>query len=343
MHTLEIRHTGTIAVLTLLLFGCQTSAPLEDGKTADLVWPHPPAQARILHRLEIRTPEDLGVRPGFARRLFNWISGRETPRLIRPHSVATDRSGRLWVTDPGARLVHVFDAAKSNHRALPRRGDPPLISPIAVTHDSEGTAYVTDSAAGVIRRFDPDGHALPDWGADAGLTRPSGVAFDPRIEMLWVVDTGGHRVVGFDASGAVVRTIGERGSAAGRFNYPTHLAVAPDGRLFVTDSLNFRVQILSAAGEALGSIGELGDGPGSFSKPKGVALDRDGHVYVVDALFDNLQIFDQTGQLLLHFGESGSGPGAFWLPAGIHIAQGRTIYVADAYNQRVQVFEYVGE
>ncbi len=334
-----------IALVGLLAAACQapTPSPLETGETLDLVWPQPPAPARIRYRFEIRSPVDLGIRPSLLRRVLNWLSGRERPRLVRPHALAIDPDGRLWVTDPGARRVHVFDPKKSSHRSLPRRGDAPLFSPIAVTHDAEGVAYVTDSARAVIRRFDRNGHALGAWGSEAGLIRPTGAAFDSATQTLWVVDTGSHRIVACDARGQILRSIGERGSAIGQFNYPTHLALAPDGRLLVTDTLNFRVQIFSPTGEPLGTIGELGDGPGSLSKPKGVALDQDGHIYVVDALFDNIQVFDEAGQLLLHFGEPGSEPGTFWLPAGIHITQGRMIYVADAYNQRIQVFEYLGE
>ena len=335
----------SIVLVALLAAACQTYSPppsaVDEG--LDLVWPQPPASARVRYLFDVRSPADFGIRPNFLTRFLNWISGRELPRLVRPHGLSTDPDGRLWVTDPGARLIHIFDPKKMNYRSLPRRNDAPLVSPIGLTHDSKGVAYVTDSALAVIRRFDHNGHALETWGADAGLVRPTGTAFDNLSQILWVVDTGSHHVVGFDERGQVVRTIGERGSEVGKFNFPTHLALAVDGRLLVTDTLNFRVQIFSPEGEPLGTIGELGDGPGSLSKPKGVALDRSGHIYVVDALFDNLQVFDEAGQLLLHFGNPGSGPGEFWLPAGVHIAEGRTIYVADGYNQRIQVFEYVGE
>ena len=339
------RRACGILLVALLGVACQTHSPppsaIDEG--LDLVWPQPPASARVRYEFDVRSPVDFGIRPNFLRRFLNWVSGREVSRLVRPHGLSTDPDGRLWVTDPGARLIHVFDPIEMNYLSLPRRGDPPLVSPIAVTHDSKGVAYVTDSARAIIRRFDRSGHALEAWGAAAGLIRPTGAAFDRLSQTLWIVDTGRHRVLGFDVGGQVVRTIGERGSTIGKFNFPTHLALAADGRLLVTDTLNFRVQIFSPTGEPLGTVGDLGDGPGSLSKPKGVAVDRDGHIYVVDALFDNLQVFDEDGRLLLHFGSSGSGPGEFWLPAGVHIAEGRTIYVADAYNQRIQVFEYLGE
>lgn len=337
---------GSLALATAVgaTAGCQTPAPPSPSASVSPapVWPPGAGPARIRWLAEVRGPADLGIQPGRLTRLWRWISGSETPRLVRPHGVAVDARGRLWVADPGARLVHVFDPVRRKYTTIPKRGDAPLLSPVAVTHDGRGTAYVTDSAAGLIRRFDPDGRALGDWGRGE-LVRPTGAAFDSQAGLLWVVDTGSHKLVVYDEQGHIDRNVGERGSGVGRFNFPTHLTIDPGGRLFVTDTLNFRVQVLSPMGEPLFAFGEAGDGPGALSKPKGVALDRDGHVYVVDGMFDNVQIFDQEGRVLLHFGERGAGPGQFWLPAGLCIAAGSRIYVADGYNQRVQVFEYLGE
>ncbi len=342
------RVVGPILVLliaALVGLGCQTttSSQVEATTAAQRVWPQPPERARIRYRSEIRGPVDLGIRSSPIRRLWNWLSGRHTPKLIRPHGLASDAEGRLWVTDPGARRVHVFDIEKGRYRALPKRGDDALDSPIAVAIDPQGVAYVSDSARGVIRRFDRDGKALDEWRAGGRLERPTGLAFDPRTSLLWVVDTGSHQLLALNAGGDVTRSFGERGSAPGEFNFPTHLALTPDGQLLVSDTLNFRVQLLDTSGAALATFGELGVGPGGLSKPKGVAIDADGHIYVVDAMFDNVQIFDEEGRLLLYFGDHGSSPGSFWLPAGLLIVDGKRVYVADAYNQRIQVFDYLGE
>lgn len=342
------RGLGWCVVLALCLgamTACETTPATTEAPAGweAPVWPPQPERARIRWVSEIREPVDAGIRPGGLRRLWNWVTGKQTPHLVRPHGVSIDPRGRLWVTDPGARRIHVFDTEGGEYTSLPRKGDAPLLSPIAVAHDPRGVAYVSDSAARVIRRFDRDGRALEAWDGGEEFVRPTGLAFDPDSGLLWVSDTGSHRLLALDAKGVIRRFIGERGRALGRFNYPTHLTRAADGHLMVTDTLNFRVQILSAEGEPLSAFGEAGDGPGTLSKPKGIGLDRDGHIYVVDALFDNVQIFDRSGNALLYFGDRGSGPGQFWLPAGLAIAEDDRIYVADAYNQRVQVFEYLGE
>ncbi len=342
--------------LTRILLGCAVGACLmivacgptvaarsdPDAALSGLVWPRGPSQARIRWVSEIKGPADLGIRNGVVRRLLNWLSGKEPPRMVRPHDVDVDVRGRLWVTDPGARCIHVFDLKGGRYQVLPKRSRDKILSPIAVTHDTAGTAYVSDSALGVILRFDGRGNMLPSWDAGGELVRPTGVAFDPEGGLLWVVDSGAHHLVALDKKGAVARVVGSRGEGPGKFNYPTHLSIDGAGRLYVTDTLNFRIQVLSSLGVPLSTLGRAGDGPGALFRPKGVDVDSDGHIYVVDALFENVQIFDDQGRLLLYFGDPGAGAGQFWLPAGLHVANGRRIYVADGYNKRVQVFEYLG-
>ncbi len=332
----------------VMQFGCGTvPTDTESVDSAAVLqarrWPPEPAVARILWQGEIRGPISFEKPPGWFKRVLQWVTGREPFEMVRAHGVAMDDVDRLWVTDPGAQRIYIFDINNGRHKVLPLKGDPPVLSPIALTHDTQGVAYVSDSREGTIRRFDAEGHSLEPWGGEDALVRPTGLVFDRQNSLLWVVDTGGHRILAFDTQGQVVRSLGERGNAAGQFNFPTHLTIDDQGRLLVTDTANFRVQILAQDGTPLATMGRAGNGPGSMAKAKGVATDTEGHIYVVDALFANVQIFDDEGRLLLYFGEHGSGVGEFWLPAGIYISRDDRIYVVDAFNQRIQIFQYVRE
>ncbi len=330
-------------VLLVSALGCSAAREQARVKEEHIpVWPGPPERARIVWESEIRGPGDVGIEPSFASRVWNWISGRDTPRLLRPYGISVGPDNRLWISDPGAGVVHVFDRDNGRHQVLPDPDDESMQSPIGIAHDNDGITYVSDSVRAHIRRFDSSGKSLEPWDADGALQRPTGLAFEAKTQRLWVVDTMRHEVLALDSNGNIVVAFGGRGSEPGRFNYPTHVALDDKGRLYITDSLNFRVQIMSVRGEVLGSIGKLGDGPGHLSKPKGVAVDGDGHIYVVDAAFDNVQIFDEDGRVLLYFGQRGSARGEFWLPSGIFISGGERIYVGDSYNKRVQVFRYLG-
>ena len=342
----EVQQTGGAALLVALLFllvltGCASgpSRPrLPAG--AELNWPPPPAEARITWTGEINQPADLGIGKGFWTRIVELVVGEENTRIVRPYGIYADGEGRIYVTDPGAALVHRYDTRQGRYTRLRGANGTPLKAPISVSGDGRGTVYVTDAESGMVFRQTPDDDELLPF-ITKGLRRPTGLAVDPQGESLYISDSVSDQVVVFDLAGREKFRFGSSGEEPGKFNHPTDLWLDRHGRLLVTDPLNYRIQIFSRAGVYLSGIAkEAGDATGNFSKPKGVAVDSDGHIYLADALLDTIQIFDERGRLLLAFGDNGSHPGEFWMPAGIFIGADDTIYVADAYNYRVQTFRY---
>lgn len=324
-----------VLLLALLLAACANS-PGSQPEEKPLVWPLAPDPPRIAYVRSVEKPGDLGISRGFLGHLADFLFGAEENRLVRPMAVV-ESGGVLYVADPGIRGVHRFDPVAGDYRLI--RG---LSSPVGLARGSGGTVYVADSRLGRVLAIAPDSEEARPLELDSPLTQPTGIAFDPAAGRLFVADTAAHCIKVFDRGGRLVRTLGQRGTGDGEFNYPTFLWLAADGRLFVTDSLNFRIQVLDAAGAFLGKFGRAGDGSGDAARQKGVATDRFGHVYVTDALFNAVQIFDGSGRFLLAIGAQGGERGEFRLPAGIFIAEDDTVYVADSYNRRVQVLRYVG-
>ena len=277
-------------------------------------------------------------------RLLEVVAGQaeDVPRLVRPFGVTTDSLGRLLVTDPGQKVVHIFDFEKRKYTSLKGGKKEPFESPIGVTTGDDDTIYVTDSARARILVFDKNGKFLRGMGGRDGgvnLLRPTGIAYEKRQRLLYVTDTLRHQVLALRLDGSLAFSIGRRGTAPGEFNYPTALSWA-GSTLHVVDAMNFRIQSFGPDGKFLGSFGKLGNSSGSMNRPKGVAADSDGNLYVVDALFDAVQIFNGQGDLLHFFGSTGSAPGGFLLPSGISIDSRNQIFVADSYNSRIQVFRY---
>lgn len=299
----------------------------------------PPDNPRIRYVRSLRTPADAGIRAGRLRRMLAALAGASTPRIVRPSGVAVD-GGVTAIADAAAGVVHVLDAG-AGYRAIRKVGQRRLLAPTAVAVAGE-TLYITDSTARLAVRVATDGRFLGHLGAPGELSRPTGIAVDARRGRVYVTDTGSHQLVVYDPSGRRLRTVGERGRGPGQFNYPTHVAVGPDGEVAVSDALNFRVQIFTPALEFHHAIGAAGDGPGSFARPKGVAFDSDRHLYVADALFDNIQIFDAGGRLLLAFGSTGVGPGEFRMPTALCIDAHDRVLVADYLGARVAIFDYLG-
>jgi len=325
---------GAALVAALLAGGC-ASAPKRLEMVPDMarVWPVPPDPPRVAYMHQIRTPADAGLRESFGSRLAAVFVGRPpAPAMQEPIGLYADDDGWLLVADPGLQVVHIYNLTRGTYAQAFELPGGRLASPVGVALDpARGWVFVADSIHNQIFVFDTRGYYVGRFGE--GLLRVSGLAWDKERHRLLAADTGHHRVVVYDADGHETGAFGERGDGAGRFNFPTGVAVAPGGTIYVTDSLNFRVEVFDPDFKPLRQVGRLGEVVGTFSKPKGVAVDQGGRLYVVDGIYDVVQMFDPEDRLLMFFGGSGSQPGRFWLPAGIAVA-GRNIFVADTRNRR---------
>jgi DNA-binding beta-propeller fold protein YncE len=305
----------------------------------DPSWPRGEGR-RIAWVGEIRGAESLGIERGFLRRVWDLVVGRE-PRdaLYRPYAVAVDGDGRIAVADPGRRTVHLYDPPRGSVRRIDGEDGAPFRYPVAVAFAGR-TLLVADAEAAKVSAFREDGRPAPAPAALPRLERPVGLAVDAARGRLFVADAMAHVVHVLPLGGAgEARVLGGRGSEAGRFNFPTHVALDGQGRLAVCDALNFRVQLFDADLRPAGAFGQLGDGLGDLPRPKGLAVDREGVVFVLEGFFDVVQAFSQEGKLLGVFGGSGVTPGRFWLAGGMAVdARGR-LYVADTFNSRIQVFD----
>ncbi|PWB53750.1 MAG: 6-bladed beta-propeller [Nitrosomonadales bacterium] len=317
----------------------------QSAAATDLVWPSPPLQPRIRYLGSVASPEDIGRKKGFWRKVWEFIRGEEEDEQVaRPMAVALDGRDRLLVADTRRGRVHIFDRRSGEYSHLRGSGMQSMRLPIGLAVDGGDNVYVADGELNQIFVFRPDGEFDRLLDTAAWLKRPTALAIDRARQRLYVVDTPAHDVKVVDlATGKVQSVIGQRGEERGEFNFPTYVALDRQGRLAVTDSMNMRIQIFDTEGKLVSAFGKHGDGSGDFSAPKGVALDSEGHVYVADAGFDNVQVFDERGKLLLFWGTSGQEAGKFWLPAGLLIDAQDRIYVADSYNKRVQIFQYLGD
>lgn len=310
----------TRAALALATFLCGACATVS-GKPplAHYAWP-----AGVV-RLEL---ERIVQQP--ASTLRHWIGGNddEQPRLRRPYGVAWDGDD-LLIADPDA--DRVFRASANGSL----RVSPVLEGPIGIAVCG-GEIIVTESRRGrvlALRRDLRIARVLAE-----NLVRPTGVACDAGV--VYIVETGMHRVVAVDAAGTL-RSIGTRGGGAGEFNFPAALAV-DEGVAYVGDTLNFRVQRVALEGGEAVMFGALGDGAGDTPRVKGIAVDAVG-VWVSDAHLDHVSLFDGAGRLLAAIGQRGAQPGEFSFPAGLAVSGHGRLAVADSLNTRIQIFRIVQE
>jgi len=186
------------------------------------------------------------------------------------------------------------------------------VAAVAVGRDDR--VYLATRVRSCIFVLERDGTFVRTWGEGVFTDRLHGLTMHPD-GTLFVVDDAGHSVRRFTTDGRELGAIGPNGNpsdtgydgtnvatvsrAAGPYNRPTNIAVAPNGDLFVSDGYgNARVHHFSADGRLLRSWGEPGTGPGQFKISHGIGVLPDGRVLVCDRENDRIQVFSPDGAYL---------------------------------------------
>ena len=189
--------------------------------------------------------------------------------LFRPHAVALDTAGNLFIADRG------------NHRI--RRVD-------------AGTGFITTVAGTGLDGFNGDNILA----TIALLTSPTGVALD-TVGNLFIADTLSYRIRRVDAGTGIITTVA--GTGAFGFNgdgihatnarlSATGVAVDAVGHLFIADLPNNRIRRVDAATGIITTV--AGNGTARFNgdnilgtnaslnTPFGVAFDTAGNLFIAD-------------------------------------------------------------
>jgi DNA-binding beta-propeller fold protein YncE len=244
------------------------------------------------------------------------VGEKQDVKVDKPYGVAI-YDAKLYVCDTN-NSVAVFDLKAKSFGVL--KGDAgagKLRQPLNISIEADGTKYVTDTGRGQVVVFDRNDEYVKALGAPGGWRPVDAV---PLADRLYVADVQNGLVKVFDKqSGALLKTIGDKGAPSERLDRPTNLAFDREGYLYVTDFGRFQVVKFDRDGHFKATFGLPGDSVGHFARPKGIALDREGRLYAVDAAFNNVQIFNSDGRLLMFFGEGGNKPGGFLLPAKVAI------------------------
>ncbi len=340
---------GIILTVLGLLTACSTGGVKE--VSGPVYWPKPPEQPRFVHAANLRNENSLKSLSTAEKMRFR-ISGQVEKKdiFMKPFGVAA-HNGSVAVTDTVLRRGYIFNFWRKKLYSFGVVGpEGVLVKPMGVAMDEQQNIYVADVSIRRVLIYDAMGMYLRSVGNKEDFDRPVGVAVTGDGSRIYVIDAGGidslrHRLLIYDGDGQRLAIIGKRGEATGEFNLPTHVAVAPDGTVYVLDGGNFRIQAFSPEGEYLRSWGKVGRNLGDLARPRGLAVDRDGNVYVTDAAYRNFQIFNPQGQLLLSIGGEGleDKPGQFALPAGIAVDERDFVYVVDQLFMKIDVFRRVPE
>lgn len=335
------------SVIAGLMAGC-AEAPQKREEARELVFPSPPDEARFVFERSLVSSGDVVEKDknSLLRQALTGEGDRGGEGMQKPYGIAV-REGRVYVSDPVAQSVKLFDIPGKKFVSIGADDQDQLVQPLGIDLDSAQNLYVVDAVTKHVKVYDPKGKFLRLLGGPKMLSRPSGVAVSGDGERVYIADVGGvqrqqeHRVRVFNGkTGAHLFDFGKRGSGDGEFNLARDIAIAPNGLVYVVDSGNFRIQVFDRDGKFVKTFGGVGRQPGNFARPREIAIDREGRVYVSDAAFGNLQIFDPDGQLLMHIGERSERdqPARYMLPSGLAVDRDGRIYMADEFFRRIDVF-----
>jgi ABC-type Fe3+ transport system permease subunit/DNA-binding beta-propeller fold protein YncE len=219
-----------------------------------------------------------------------------------------------------------------------------FLYPRAIDLDGDGSVLVVDKT-GRIQRLSQDGQCLGTIQMpliEAG--KPTGMSLH-KDGRLFVADTHYHRVAIFSPEGRLMGEFGKYGQEGGCFIYPTDVAFAPDGRVFVSEyGGNDRVSVFTGEGGFLFSFGSPGTGDGQFSRPAALCVDgARGRLYVADACNHRIGVYDLDGRLLDYIGSAGRGPGQLRYPYSVSLLGDGAIVVCEYGNNRIQLFSPQGK
>ena len=203
-------------------------------------------------------------------------------------------NGSVFVSDYLNSEIHVFDVERKHVRTFGQHGkrEGQLNYPRGIDVSSNGQVYVANQHNHCVSVFGEDGIFIRTIG-QRKLRCPSDVLAHSS-GLVYVADGDNHRIAVFSQEGELVRTFGSEGGGKGKFEWPSIVAVFPDGHhLYISDRDNHRVQVFTLEGQYIRDFGT-----GQLKRPCGLTVTSDGSVLVADRGNNRIAVFDKKRELV---------------------------------------------
>ena len=191
--------------------------------------------------------------------------------------------------------IRVWSVTDDTPTVWPLPAEGAILTSLAV---SSNAVFAADYAHRCVWRLDMEGRVEGTIRASEakGFRLPSPY-FDVAWHggMLWVADTGRHRLSAFDAAGVEQRHWGAFGMGAGHFAgccNPAHLAMLPNGAFVTSEKGVARISLFSGNGDFIKFICPP-QAAGVGHEPMDLAVFADGRIAALDASRGRVLIFEQ--------------------------------------------------
>ena len=289
--------------------------PLVPGK-AHAVRSRPPWLVAIVFLLALPLP--CWGQSGAVKLLESFVPSLPIPAM-RPHRVAVDGSGNVYIADVVENKVVELPAAGGLAVTVPLSG---LKGADGIAADGLGNLYIGDYGSGTVVELSAKG-VQTTLKNGMGLTGLN-VAVDGAGN-LFVSDSGNNQVLEMP-SGENTWTVVP---ATGLKN-PLGLATDGTGNLYIADYGNSRIVKLSWTQQAWGAQTTVGTG---LSGPEDVKVDSQGNVFICDTGNDQVILAPATGAAQSQVEQGGN-------PVGLAVGQGGDVFVATTNGNQLSLLNF---
>lgn len=252
--------------------------------------------------------------------------------------------------------------------------------PTGVAIGQDGSLYIADRENQRIRRVGLDGiintvagtGPPAGFGGDGGPATQASLSYPEKVAVgldgsLYIADRGNNLIRRVGLDGIISTVVGKPRSSgfsgdggpatAAQLNFPSDIAVAPDGSLYIADQGNHRIRrvgpdgiISTVAGKTyIGGSRFSGDGgpavEADLNSPTGVGVGPDGSLYIADRLNWRIRRVGPDGvirtvagvTLQAYGGDGGPATNAkLNHPTGVAVGPDGNLYIADSANLRIR-------